>query len=101
MATSSPQLGIVSTIALSQSGLTTLYSVGKLILPAQSGYINVFVRATLIYIYKNTVLSNVNNNLYFYYAPGGPTVLCSNSLNALNYLGLAQNTNPSFDPANP
>lgn len=103
MPTFSPQLGISQTIIIPQSEILTLNSVPAQICPAEPGYINVFVRASLIYNYRNSVFTNVNNILAFYLVPAGPgsPVLISNSLNAINILGLDQNTNTPFLAANP
>lgn len=102
MATVSPQLGITQTIIIPQSEILTLFSVPALICPAQVGYINVFERAVLVYNFRNTVFSNVNNVLSFYVQPTvGSPVLVSNSLNGTNIIGLDQNTNSNFIPANP
>ncbi len=102
MATVSPQLGITQTIIIPQSEILTLNSIPAPICPAESGYINVFERATLVYNYRNSIFTNVNNILAFYLVPtiGGP-ILISNSLNASNIIGLDQNANANFQPANP
>lgn len=102
MATVSPQLGITQTIVIPQAEILTLNSVPAIIVPAEPGYINVFERATLVYNYRNTVFTNVNNVLEFYLVPTvGSPILISNSLNASNILGIDQNTNSNFQPANP
>lgn len=102
MATVSPQLGITQTIILPQAEILTLNSVPAVIVPAEVGYVNVFDRAVLIYNYKNTVFTNVDNILSFYIVPTvGSPILVSNSLNGKNILGLDQNTNSTLVPANP
>ena len=102
MPTVSPQLGITQTIIIPQSEILTLNSIPAQICPAESGYINVFDRATVVYNYRNAVFTNVNNVLEFYLVPTvGSPILISNSLNASNILGLDQNTNITFKAANP
>lgn len=102
MATVSPQLGITQTIIIPQSEILTLNSVPAVICPPESGYINVFERAVLVYNFRNTIFSNVNNIISFYIQPTvGSPILVSNSLNGTNILGIDQNTNSNFLPANP
>lgn len=102
MATVSPQLGISQTIVIPQSEILTLNTVPAVICPAEPGYINVFERAVLVYSYRNSIFSNVNNILSFYLVPSvGSPILVSNSLNGQNILGIDQNTNSTFIPANP
>jgi hypothetical protein len=98
----SPQLGVVNTITLTQADIQQLNTVPKLIIPGNADYCSVLVRAQLIYQYRNTVFSNVNNLLNFYLVPSmGSPILISNSLNATNILGLAQGTSTAFIAANP
>ena len=100
--TSSPQQDITQTLRLTQAQILTLHSNPFIIVPAEAGFVNVFNRATLSYIYKNTPFTNVDNLLSFVLIPPvGSPVTVSNSLNALNILGITQNTSISFDPANP
>lgn len=100
--TSSPQQDITQTLRLTQAQILTLNSNPFIIVPAEAGFVNVFNRATLSYIYKNTPFTNVDNLLSFVLIPPvGSPVTVSNSLNALNILGITQNTSISFDPANP
>jgi len=100
--TSSPQQDITQTLRLTQAQILTLHSNPFIIVPAEAGFVNVFNRATLSYIYKNTPFTNVDNLLSFVLIPPvGRPVTVSNSLNALNILGITQNTSISFDPANP
>ncbi len=102
MATVSPQLSITQTIIIPQSEILTLNSIPAIMCPAEAGYINVFEKAILFYSYRNAVFTNVNNVLEFYLTPPLQTpILISNSLNGTNILGLDQNTNTSFIPANP
>lgn len=102
MATVSPQLGISQTIIIPQSEILTLNTAPVVICPAEPGYINVFSRAILVYNYRNTVFSNVDNVLSFYLVPQvGSPILVSNSLNGQNILGLDQTTNSTFISANP
>ncbi len=99
---SSPQLGLRTQIIYNQADIQSLFSSPKIILPVQSGYINVFVSASTQYVFKNTVFTNVDNVLEFYQEPTvGSPVLVSNSLNALNFLGLPQNSSLNFIAANP
>src|SRR5690242_19447961 len=92
MATSSRQLGLRTQIILNQADIQSLFSSPKNILPVQGWYINKFTSASASYIFKNTVFSSVNNVLEFYQVPTiGSPVLVSNSLNALNFMGLSQN----------
>jgi hypothetical protein len=100
--TSSPQQDITQTLRLSQAQILTLYTNPFIIVPAEAGFINVFNRATLSYIYKNTPFTNVDNLLSFVLIPPvGSPVTVSNSLNALNILGITQSTSISFSAANP
>ena len=100
--TSSPQQDITQTLRLTQAQILTLHSNPFIIVPAEAGFVNVFNRATLSYIYKNTPFTNVDNLLSFVLIPPvGSPVTVSNSLNALNILGINQNTSISFDPVNP
>lgn len=102
MATVSPQLGITQTILIPRAEILTLNTVPAVICPAEVGYINVFTRAVLVYNYKNTVFTNVDNILSFYLVPTvGSPILISNSLNGKNILGLDQVTNSTFISANP
>lgn len=102
MATVSPQLGITQTIIIPQAEILTLNTIPSVICPAEVGYINVFARAVLVYNYKNSLFTNVDNILSFYLVPTvGSPILVSNSLNGKNILGLDQNTNSTFVPANP
>jgi hypothetical protein len=100
--TSSPQQDIKQTLKLTQAQILTLHSSPFIIIPAEVGFVNVFNRATLSYIYKNNPFTNVDNLLSFVLIPSvGSPVTVSNSLDATNILGITQNTNISFDPANP
>lgn len=100
--TSSPQQDITQTLRLNQAQILTLHSNPFIIVPAEAGFINVFNRATLSYIYKNTPFTNVDNLLSFVLIPPvGSPVTVSNSLNALNILGITQSTSISFSAANP
>ncbi len=100
--TTSAQIGIEQTIILNQSDIQTLYSAGKIIVPAEANYANIFNSASLFYTYYGSVFSNVDNLLAFYYVPSvGDPILISNSLNATNILGLPQRTISSFTPAEP
>ncbi len=96
------QQNITQTLVLTQADLLALLS-GFTIAPAISGYINVFQKASISYRYNTAVFTNVNNVLSFklVQSGGGSTIVVSNSLNAENILGLAQNTNVTFSPANP
>lgn len=96
----SPQQNITQTLVLSQAELLTLFSAGFTIAPALSNYINVFVSARISYRFSTTVFANVNNLLSFQQGGGSP-IIVSNSLNALNLLGLPQNTSATFVAANP
>jgi hypothetical protein len=99
---SSPQQNITQTLRLTQAQILTLHTNPFIIVPAEVGFINVFNRATVSYVYKNTPFTNVDNLLSFVLIPPvGSPVTVSNSLNALNILGITQNTSISFDPANP
>jgi hypothetical protein len=95
-----PQQNITQTLVLNQAELLTLFSTGFTIAPALSNYINVFVGARISYRFSTTIFTNTNNLLSFQQGGGSP-IIVSNSLNALNLLGLAQNTNATFVPANP
>lgn len=100
--TSSPQQDITQTLRLTQAQILTLNSNPFIIVPAEAGFVNVFNRATLSYIYKNTPFTNVDNLLSFVLIPPvGSPVNVSNSLNALNILGITQSTSISFESANP
>lgn len=100
--TTSAQIGIEQTIILSQADIQTLYSVGKIIVPAESNFANIFNKATLFYTYQNTVFSGVDNLMAFYYVPSvGDPILISNSLNATNIIGIPQRTITSFNAADP
>lgn len=100
--TSSPQQNITQTLRLTQTQILTLNSNPFVIVPAEVGFVNVFNRATLSYIYKNTPFTNVDNLLSFVLIPPvGSPVNVSNSLNALNILGITQSTSISFESANP
>lgn len=100
--TSSPQQDITQTLRLTQAQILTLHSNPFVIVPAEAGFVNVFNRATLSYIYKNTPFTNVDNLLSFVLIPpAGSPVNVSNSLNALNILGINQSTSISFESANP
>lgn len=100
--TSSPQQNITQTLRLTQAQILTLHSNPFIIVPAEAGFINVFNRATLSYIYKNAPFTNVDNLLSFVLIPPvGSPVTVSNSLNALNILGITQSTSISFESANP
>lgn len=96
-----PQLNITQTLTLNQAQLLSLVS-GFEIAPAVAGHINIFERASLYYRYNNTVFTNVNNVLSFKLVPTtGSPIVVSNSLNAINILGLSQSTSIAFSPANP
>jgi hypothetical protein len=98
----SPQLGVVNTIILTQADIQQLNTVPKLILPGAPDYCCVLVKAQLLYQYRNSVFTNVNNLLNFYLVPStGSPILISNSLNATNILGLPQGTSTGFIAANP
>jgi len=100
--TSSPQQDITQTLRLTQAQILTLHTNPFIIVPAEAGFINVFNRATLSYLYKNTPFTNVDNLLSFVLIPQvGSPVSVSNSLNALNILGINQSTSISFESANP
>lgn len=100
--TSSPQQDITQTLRLTQAQILTLHSNPFIIVPAEAGFINVFNRATLSYIYKNAPFTNVDNLLSFVLIPPvGSPVNVSNSLNGLNVLGITQSTSISFESANP
>lgn len=100
--TASPQQGITQSLRLNQSQILTLHTSPFIIVPAEPGYINVFNRATVSYVYSNTPFTNVDNLLSFVLLPTiGDPVLVSNSLSALNILGVSQSTGVSFLPANP
>lgn len=100
--TSSPQQDITQTLKLTQVQILTLNSNPFIIVPAEAGFINVFNRATVSYLYKNTPFSNVDNLLSFVLIPSvGSPVNVSNSLNGLNILGINQSTSISFESANP
>lgn len=100
--TASPQQGITQSLRLNQSDILTLNSSPFVIIPAEAGFVNVLTRASISYVYRTSVFTNVDNLLSFAIlnAPGD-TTLVSNSLNAQNILGIDQNTNVSFIPANP
>ena len=100
---SSPQQNITQTLRITYAEILTLYSNPFIIAPADPGFINVFNRATLSYMYKNTPFTNVDNLLSFVLIPsiGNDPILVSNSLNAFNILGIPQNTGISFLAANP
>lgn len=99
---SSPQLGLKSQIILNKADIEILCSDPKIILPVQIGYINVFVGASVQYLYKNSIFTNIDNVLQFYQLPTvGDPVLVSNSINALNFMGNQQNGSLTFIPANP
>lgn len=100
--TSSPQQDITQTLRLTRAQILTLNTNPFIIVPAEVGFVNVFNRATVSYVYKNTPFTNVDNLLSFVLIPQvGSPVTVSNSLNALNILGITQNTSISFVPANP
>ena len=100
--TASPQQGITQSLRLNQAQILTLHTSPFVIVPAEPGYINVFNRATVSYVYSNTPFTNVDNLLSFVLLPTiGSPVLVSNSLSALNVLGVSQSTGVSFLPANP
>lgn len=109
MATSA-QIQISSSIRLVQSDLLTLNSVPIIIAPAESGFINIFEKATFSYMYKNMPFANVDNLLGFYLVPTQPDaqggtvpspLLVSNSFGGQSLLGSSQGTSASFVAANP
>lgn len=100
--TSSPQQRITQSLRLNHKDILTLNSSPFIIVPAEVGFVNILTRASLSYIYRDAVFTNVDDLLSFVLLQeDGTSVLVSNSLNALNILGIDQNTNITFSPANP
>lgn len=98
----SPQQAITQSLRLNQAQILSLNSSPFVIVPAEPGYINILNRATLSYVYNTSPFTNVDNLLSFELLPEvGDPVLVSNSLSALNVLGISQSTSVSFAPANP
>lgn len=97
----SPQQTITQTLQLNQAQILTLNSSPFVLVPPEAGFINVFNRATLNYLYKNAPFTNVDNLMSFIIQPTGGPIIVSNSLNGINILGITQNTGISFSPANP
>lgn len=91
------QRNITQTLTLSQADILALFSSRFVLAPAVSNFINVFEKASVSSRFNTTPFSTVNNVLTF---KVGSTIV-SNSLNGLNVLGLSQNTNVNFIPANP
>jgi len=99
---SSPQQTITQTLQLTQSQILTLNSSPFVIVPAEPGFINIFNKATLNYLYKNAPFTNVDNLMSFIIQPvAAAPIIVSNSLNGINILGVTQSTGISFSPANP
>lgn len=110
MASTTAQLQLTTSLRLSQADILTLSSKPVLVVPASSGFINIFEKATLTYNYKNTAFANLNNLLGFYLIPTQPDtqggsvpgkILLSNTLSGQSVLGSSQITSSSFTSANP
>lgn len=102
MASLSPQLDVQQTLTLSQADILQLNTVPFVAISGVSGFGFVFRSANINYRYKNAAFTNVSNTLSFKIKPvTGSPILVSNSLGADNFLGLTQNTNFNFIPANP
>jgi hypothetical protein len=110
MATTTAQIQLTTSLRLTQADILTLSSKPVIIVPAASGFINIFEKATLTYNYKNTPFGNLASELGFYLVPTQPDsqdgtvpgkILISNSLGAQSVIGASQITSSSFNAANP
>ena len=110
MASTTAQIQITSSVRLAQSDLLTLNSKPVIICPGEEGFINIFEKATLTYMYKNAPFTNVDHLIGFYLLPtqadttGGvipAPYLVSNAFGGQSIMGTAQGTSASFVAANP
>lgn len=101
---------IVQSVRLTQSDLLTLNSKPVIICPANEGFINIFEKATVTYIYTKTPFSNVDGVMGFYLVPtqedtpGGSIpapFLVSDAFSGQSIMGTSQGTSASFIAANP
>ena len=110
MASTTAQIQITSSVRLAQSDLLTLNSKPVIICSAEEGFINIFEKATITYMYKNTPLTHVDQLMGFYLVPtqadtqGGAIpapYLVSNAFGGQSIMGTSQGTSASFVAANP
>ena len=110
MASTAAQIQITSSVRLAQSDLLTLNSKPVIICPAEEGFINIFEKATLTYMYKNAPFTNVDHLIGFYLIPTQPDTtggaipapfLVSNAFGGQGIIGTSQGTSASFVAANP
>jgi hypothetical protein len=102
MPTTSPQQAITQSLTISRAQILELFSNPFILVPAVSGYINVFQKASFSYRYNTAPFTSVNNPLSFKIVPSvGDPIIVSNELNAQSILGISQSTTVQFSPANP
>jgi hypothetical protein len=102
MPTTSPQQAITQTLTISRAQILELFSNPFILVPAVSGYVNVFQKASFSYRYSTSPFTSVNNPLSFKLIPAiGSPIIISNQLNAQSILGISQSTSIQFSPANP
>lgn len=104
------QIAQTVSIRLSQADILALGTTPVVIVPAQSGFINIFESATVTYFYKNSVFTNVSNLFGFALVPTQPDIpldpipipiVVSNEISGDAMLGTPQITSNSFIAANP
>ena len=101
MPVSSPQLGLALTSTLLLSDIQQLKTSPFVVVPAASGFINIFVSASLSYSFDTTALSNVNQNLGFYLDTGSGLQLISNLFPAQGFLGVSYSNGVGLSSAVP
>lgn len=110
MASTTAQIQITASVRLAQSDLLTLNSKPVIICPAEEGFVNIFEKATVTYMYKNTPFTNVDTLMGFYLIPTQPDTtggaipnpfLVSNGFGGQSIIGTSQGTSASFVAANP
>jgi hypothetical protein len=110
MPSTTAQIQITSSVRLAQSDLLTLNSKPVIICPGEEDFINIFEKATVTYMYKNTPFTNVDHLIGFYLIPTQPDTtggaipdpfLVSNAFGGQSIIGASQGTSASFVAANP